>query len=81
MRQAQIAQLAAIDERTSQIAADLAAITCTLRELRSDVDELRLAQARQQGQLDLVWKVATLLGIPGIIALIKTFTDSAHITP
>jgi hypothetical protein len=81
MRPSQIAQLGAIDERTIQIAQDLAAITCAIKELRSDVDELKLAQARQQGQIDLVWKVATLLGIPGIIALVKTFADSAHLSP
>ncbi len=66
--------LITIDERTAAMATDMAEIKNEITCLRKDVDELKLARARLDGQIDLMWKLGGFLGLSGIIALIKAFT-------
>ncbi len=68
-----IQTLTSIDERTAAMAADMAEIKNEITYLRKDVDELKLARARLDGQIELMWKLGAFLGLSGIVAMIKAF--------
>jgi hypothetical protein len=62
-----------IDERTLAIATDFAHFKAELADMHKEIDSLKLAQARRDGQIDLLWKIMSLLGITGIVTAIKAF--------
>jgi hypothetical protein len=62
-----------IDERTLAMAQDFANFKAELADMRKEIDCLQLAQARRDGQIDLLWKIMSLLGITGIVTAIKAF--------
>ena len=65
-----------IETNTTEIKADVAAMKAEVQALRCDVTALQLARARMDGQLDLMWKFATVLGLSGIVALVRTFVST-----
>jgi len=60
-----------IDKTTGAIAVQLTDALEEIATLRQDVDNLKLAGARLAGQIDMLWKLAGFLGLPGILALAK----------
>jgi hypothetical protein len=68
-------RITSIDSRTEEMCKDLDAITRELADQRKDIDDLKLARARLDGQIDMLWKLVGFLGMSGIIALVKAFTS------
>jgi hypothetical protein len=62
-----------IQAKTGEIAASLAEMKREIALLRNEVDELKLARARLDGQIDMLWKLLYFIGFSGVIALIKAF--------
>ena len=46
--------LTSINDRTTEIAKDVAALTAALDKTKCDVQDLQLRQARLQGQIDML---------------------------
>ena len=65
-----------IDSRTAEIAADICTIKADMVNQRTDIDSLKLARARLEGQMDMLYKLVLFLGAGGIAALIRTFTST-----
>jgi len=65
-----------IDSRTADMAADITAISKEQERQRCDIDALKLARARLDGQLDILYKIVLFFGFTGIVALIKAFATT-----
>ncbi len=65
--------LISIKDTTEETAKDMAEVKAEAARLRQEVDDLKLARARLDGQIDMLWKLVSLVGIAGIAALIKAF--------
>lgn len=76
MRLDTIEAITRIDERTAEIANDLADIKCQLSKHTEQITALQLSRARLDGQMELMWKIVAFFGITGTAALIKAFMDT-----
>ena len=65
--------LISIKDTTEATAKDLCELKAIVAKHETDIDALKLANARLQGQIDMLWKLGSILGIPGIVALFKAF--------
>jgi hypothetical protein len=61
-----------ISNKLDDVNTALRQLTCDLARYQNEITSIKLAQARQQGQIDMLWKIAALALAAAIAALIMS---------